>query len=155
MKAVRTLEERFWPKVDVRGADECWLWRANVTAGYGQIRRSSTVSIQAHRASYEIAHGPIPDGLCVLHSCDNPLCVNPGHLSLGTLADNNADCRKKGRHNCGRAAGEQHSRAKLTLEDVTEIRSSSALHREIALKFNISKSHVSNIRSGKLWNKSQ
>jgi hypothetical protein len=91
-------EERFWAFVPVRG-DGCWEWSGSVTEkGYGQFgdgRRPNNV--RAHRFSWELANGPIPDGRIVLHSCDNPPCVNPAHLRLGSDAENTADMIAKGR----------------------------------------------------------
>lgn len=92
---------RFWAKVDKRGSDECWPWTANRDGdGYGQLtvlegdRRTTE---KAQRVSWRLANGPIPDGMLVLHRCDNPPCVNPAHLFLGTHRDNVADCDAKGR----------------------------------------------------------
>ena len=89
------LTARFWPKVDKSGA--CWLWTAAARNGYGQLRVGARI-IQSHRVSWELHHGPIPEGLHVLHTCDNPSCVNPDHLWLGTHGENMADRDAKGRN---------------------------------------------------------
>jgi hypothetical protein len=93
------LEDRFWPKVNKRGPDECWEWNGCTKPfGYGFIsRRPSGNSELAHRVSWELANGPIPDGLYVLHRCDNPPCVNPNHLFLGDYGDNARDRAAKKR----------------------------------------------------------
>lgn len=93
--------ERFWAKVNVAGPHDCWEWTAGTDrAGYGRISlggRGDRRLVGAHRASWQIVNGPIPDGLFVLHSCDNPPCVNPQHLRVGTNADNMADMVVRGR----------------------------------------------------------
>ena len=95
--------ERFWNKVNRRGPDDCWEWTAASKSGkwrygiLGQPERGSAPEL-AHRVSWELHHGPIPDGMNVLHRCDNPPCVNPNHLFLGTLKDNTHDMLKKRRH---------------------------------------------------------
>jgi hypothetical protein len=100
--------------------------------------------VLAHRFSYELVHGLIPDGLHVLHRCDNPPCVNPTHLFLGTNADNVRDRDTKGRG----ARGTAHWNCRLTDEEVAEIRNASGLQWEIAERFGISHQAVSNIKRG-------
>jgi hypothetical protein len=78
-------------------ATACWAWRGYRWLGYGRVNVGKMPRL-AHRVAFELFHGPIPDGLCVCHRCDNPQCCNPGHLFLGTLTDNNRDMTEKGRH---------------------------------------------------------
>lgn len=89
-------EERFWAKVTKTAG--CWLWTGCVVRRYGQFGVSPGVSARAHRFSYELAYGPIPEGMFVCHKCDTPLCVNPTHLFLGTNSDNQLDAVQKGLH---------------------------------------------------------
>jgi len=89
-------EHRFWEKVDVRGEDECWEWQAACNSrGYGHLWLSGKPAY-AHRLSWRLEHGPIPDGMFICHHCDNPLCCNPQHLFIGTPADNAQDRDRKG-----------------------------------------------------------
>ncbi len=112
----KTLLERFWSKVEVHGSDECWEWTAYKDP-YGQIWAWGKQR-KTHRISWGLHYGAIPDGMCICHHCDNPGCVNPAHLFLGTKADNNADMCAKGRQ----VVGEKQHLAKLTQEQVLEIR---------------------------------
>ena len=95
-----SLEERFWNKVSVLGKDECWPWTGSVMGtGYGNIKVSLEAgNVYAHRLSYEIANGPIPEGLMVDHSCLNRICVNPAHLRLATVKQNNENMPGARRH---------------------------------------------------------
>jgi hypothetical protein len=92
-----SLSVRFWEKVRIASKDECWLWTASLNnKGYGKIGEGKKILL-AHRVSWELHFGPIPDRLCVLHKCDNPKCVNPDHLFLGTQKDNAQDMVRKNR----------------------------------------------------------
>ncbi len=107
---------RFWERV-VK-TETCWLWTGCVERnGYGRLQ-VNRVRWMPHRLSYFLAHGDIPDGLCVLHSCDNTLCVNPSHLRTGTAADNTADKVSKGRH----CQGETVGTSRFTETDIREMR---------------------------------
>jgi HNH endonuclease len=120
MNAWGDLEERFRSKVRVATSDECWEWTAaRDRDGYGEyfVDRPRT-SAAAHRYVFERVIGPIPLGLCVLHRCDVPACVNPKHLFLGTQGTNVRDCSRKGR----RAKGEKNSVAKLRQSEVEMLR---------------------------------
>ena len=104
-----TFEERFWRRV-VK-SDGCWLWTGHKDRlGYGKCRSRDDRSVLAHRQSWELEHGQVPYGLCVLHRCDNTSCVHPDHLWLGTVADNNADMVAKRRSRFG----ERNHNAKLS-----------------------------------------
>ncbi|MBG8552331.1 HNH endonuclease signature motif containing protein [Hymenobacter guriensis] len=98
----QSLEARFWSKVDKTPgfgpAGDCWIWTASlINSGYGRLGIGRHKKVLAHRLSYEMKNGPIPEGLLVLHSCDNRQCVNPSHLSLGTVSENTKDMLVKGR----------------------------------------------------------
>ncbi len=103
-------ESRFWPKVEKGGAGDCWEWTANKTPfGYGKIFGPDEMGrrrgLKAHRVSWNIHHGPIPLGRIVMHTCDNPGCVNPAHLRLGSYRDNNLDKAIKGRGTATQSPG--------------------------------------------------
>jgi hypothetical protein len=153
--------DRFWSKVNIiRDAESCWEWAASGNGeGYGQFA-VERVPIGAHRAAWYYINGPIPNGLCVLHKCDNKLCVRPSHLFLGTHQDNVDDMIAKGRQRPTpahkRTYGEDHHQSKLTWSKVDEIRrlqkegtKGSVIQREYFPSF--SKSCIYSVMSGRTW----
>jgi hypothetical protein len=157
IRSSRPIADRFWEKVAKAGPDECWLWTAcKKRRGYGAIGRGAgTGRAIAHRLSWELHNGPVPDGLCVCHNCpggDNPSCVNPAHLFLGTNADNSADMIAKGRSN----RGEKNPQAKANYGMVAELRrrwaAGGVTQRDLAAEFGLSRAMTCLILSGKRWN---
>lgn len=139
----------FWKKVDKSGG--CWIWTGAKTGrGYGVIR-ADYVTHLAHRYSYHLAFGEIPEGLHVCHHCDNPPCVNPEHLFLGTSKDNMQDAKMKGRT----TLGEKNGRSKLTEEDVLEIIRLKIVDGmksvDIAQSYGIGRTYVDIIVRGERW----
>lgn len=162
--AARTgdVAERLWAKVDK--TETCWLWiGCRNVSGYGHfsIRRRA---FPAHRIAYELTFGPIPDGLDVCHHCDNPPCVRPDHLFLGTRADNLNDMYRKGRRSAGerhsaalRAAlprGSQHHHHKLTDDQVRIIKAESVAgvtRAALAKRFGVDRSAIVKVARGLAW----
>jgi hypothetical protein len=159
-RAIRSWQDprfaiRFWRKV--AKSDECWIWTASVDgSGYGQINVGG-MNWRAHRMAWTLLRGLIPDGTCVLHNCpggDNPRCVNPDHLFLGSMRDNTQDMLHKGRDGHGQSPGQKNPNCKLTDEDIRNIRSmrsSGCTLRQIALQFGITEANVSIIALRKGW----
>lgn len=150
----RPILERFEEKYLAEPMSGCWLWEAGgVKKGYGTFHIGPR-SYHAHRVAWMLYRGPIvPDTLHVLHKCDNPACVNPDHLFLGTNADNMADMAKKGRRK-GRLMGSDNPNAKLSAEDVAQIRalrSSGTSVRSLMKQFGMSDSHIYYIINQKAW----
>lgn len=155
------LDERFRSRFFIEPNSGCWLWEGSVsTTGYGVIGRGGRggTNIFAHRLSWELHRGPIPEGVgphgtCVLHKCDTPMCVNPAHLFLGSQADNMADLVAKGRQAKNRRLpkGERHPNAKLTENDVSEIKSCRDSGVTMSKRFGVSPAHISRIRLGQSW----
>jgi hypothetical protein len=147
------LAERFWMKVDKSG--ECWLWTAYRSRdGYGMIGLERTGVERAHRVAWQLTNGPIPVGLQVLHRCDNPPCVNPAHLWLGTQPENIADMIAKGRARKNPLRGSAQPRSKLTEADVHVIRQLIAAgmgNTAIGRRYGVHRVTIHWIRIGKNW----
>lgn len=142
--------ERFWPKVDKSaGPDACWPYTGSITShGYGCTSAGNDKVVGAHKMAYLLAKGPVAAGLQVMHSCDNPPCCNPAHLSLGTASDNAADKAAKGRGLVGRKYWK-----KLTAEQVMEIRRLRGLEPSgtLAKRFDVDQPHIINIWNRRVW----
>jgi hypothetical protein len=157
----KSLAERFWPKV--QKSDGCWLWtgKGRQEFGYGVIgtdesglSRNASRVLAAHRAAWKLTHGPIPKGMSVCHQCDNPRCVRPDHLFLGTQRDNIQDAARKGRMHRPVMRGEKNRNSRLTTADVIAIRSEREKGRtqqSIADQFGITQAQVSAIVLRKQW----
>jgi hypothetical protein len=146
-----TTEEIFWLKVDKKSDDECWRWTgATLRGGYGNFHVNKK-TVQAHRFSYKLHIGKIPEGMHVLHHCDNPPCVNPKHLFLGNNLINSQDKVKKNRQ----TKGEDHPHHKLKLEDIPKIRNmySSGKYsmRALAKLFGICYSEMNAVINKRTW----
>ncbi|MET8278228.1 HNH endonuclease signature motif containing protein [Micromonospora sp. NPDC005174] len=143
---------RFWSKVHPVPSG-CWEWTAHCNnRGYGQFTVSKGVFYGAHAVSYAITHGPIPAGMSVCHHCDNPPCVRPDHLFLGTQSDNAYDMFAKGR--AERARGVDHYYARLTEDDVRAIRRPDkyrGLLKDLAAEYGVSDTHIRRIRARQIW----
>lgn len=148
-----TDEEKFWPRVQ-KGPD-CWHWIGSLSPlGYGVLVGRERRHRSAHRLSWEIHYGPIPDGLMVCHHCDNRGCVRPDHLFLGTARDNVQDMLAKGRNGRGWhpvRRGEAHQAARLSDAEIGAIRDAIARglpHRAIAREFGVSHTYVGKLARG-------
>jgi hypothetical protein len=142
-------EDRFWSKVEK--SDGCWEWQGCTVRGYGQFGIGRKM-IQAHRVSYEMAHGPIPRTMLVCHVCDNRACVRPDHLFLGSYKDNYEDARAKGRNTRGEMVGA----SKLTEAQVAEIKSLLEQgHTKTAIgeRFGVTRTAIYWIAVGRNWDR--
>lgn len=171
--ADRALPARFWKQVEKDVGEErhpglglCWEWRGRTNPrrfGYGVVSVYRTM-VAAHRVAWMVDRGPIPEGLWVLHRCDNPVCVRPDHLFLGTHHDNMADMRRKGRGPSRTAwclanptlvmRGERHPCAKLTVAKVIEIRrriASGETQQAVADSYGVKRESVREIIKGRNW----
>ncbi len=158
MRSLLTAKDvaRFWSYVEK--TDGCWIWRGSVCAlrgGYGQINIRGKV-LKTHRVAYALEIAEVPDGLFVCHHCDNPICVRPSHLFVGTCADNVNDAWKKGRLPLPKDApiGESHHSAKLSSADVIDAREAhkkGSRNNDLAKKYGVTPTAMSNLLRGKTW----
>lgn len=150
---MKTDEQRFWKYVENLAVETCWEWKGGKTSdNYGSFYFRKK-PMKAHRVSFVLHKGEVPKGMCVLHNCDNALCVNPSHLRLGTQLENIEDREKRGRG--GDHTGEKAGLAKLTWEKVKRIRelraNSNLTQKEIALRFGVERSAIGRLLNNKTW----
>ena len=148
-------KEEFLSNAAVLGIDDCWNWlRGKEGHGYGMAWYKGK-SVKANRVSWIVHNGNLPEwdgygkGICVLHKCDNPACVNPNHLFLGTQKENIKDRQAKGR--TARQLGEKHGMVKLKEKDIVLIRESKKSGAEMAKLFMVSQATISLIKTRKRW----
>lgn len=150
----KPIKQRFWSKVNIKGLFDCWEWMAyKDKKGYGRCNFFTDTLV--HRIAWILIYGKIPKGLFVCHHCDNPSCVNPAHLFLGTHKDNMNDRDKKGRqsHSMGKK-GSKHNFARFTEEQIIAIRvlyQAGIRQYEIAKMYNVDKDHICLIVHRKIW----
>ncbi len=147
---MNTLQQRFDSKWIPEPFSGCWLWTAAQSPlGYGRIGVGGRAGNgrPAHRVSWMLHRGEIPTGKEVCHRCDTPSCVNPGHLFLGSHNENMRDAVLKGRT----SRGADRPLAKLTENQVREIRSSTETQRALAIRYGICQQHISDVKSGRKW----
>jgi hypothetical protein len=144
------IQFRFLEKIAFDQASGCWLWAgARVPQGYCSIKRKDGVQLRAHRLAYELVSGTIPAGVFVCHRCDNPRCVRPSHLFLGSHLDNMADMVSKGR--AARMIGSRNGCAKLRSIDVEVIRQNTGRYQDLARRFSVSASTIGLIKRRERW----
>jgi hypothetical protein len=154
----RPIRERFWEKAAIQPSEDgCWLWLSNTDSdGYGLFLVRKGVTARAHRMAWELAHAEeIPVGLFVCHRCDNPACIRPDHLFLGTVQENRADCIAKGRHAHGaKHSARPNSNARVTADQVRCIRGrvgAGEPQKNLCAEFGMSPAAISMIVHGQRW----
>lgn len=149
---MRSIEDRFWEKVDK--TEKCWIFMGTRDRGfdYGRFRVGRKKE-RAHRVAWTLTFGAIPEGMWVLHHCDTPSCVRPDHLFLGDCSANQMDAYQKGRliPPLARARGEDAGASRLTEDQVREIRASCASQRKLGERYGVSQVAISKIKTRKTW----
>jgi hypothetical protein len=149
----KNIKDRLLSKIKIDKKTDCWIWQgAQKGRGYGAVHYNKKLR-RAHRVSFEVFVGEIKKGKILLHSCNNPLCINPKHLSPGTHQENTKQMIEEGRANPPK--GEKHYAAKLNKKDVAEIKSlieeTNLSNAKIAERFNVDRRSIWGIRLGKTW----
>lgn len=143
---------RFLKRVVKGKPKDCWKWTGSrVGSWHGQWRNGAGLNELTHRAAWRLMKGEIPEGLFVLHRCDNPVCVNPAHLFLGTQSDNLKDMWAKGRARPKSNLGEKHGMSKLTTEQVLTIRASRESAKVLARQFHVAPTTIYDVLKRKIW----
>lgn len=154
-KRKKSLIKRFWSKVNIKSDLECWEWiaKSKTEKGYGVINAGrNNGTFKAHRVSYCISKGLIPDGSLVLHSCDNPGCCNPNHLRIGTAKENTSDAIERKRiKNPPVKLGEDHHNTKFTSKELKEIIDDKRTYKEISNHFGVSIQTIYRVKNRKTW----
>lgn len=158
MAKLRITEERFWARRRVDQSTGCWVWTGRFhRQGYGFLCFNRKPGQLAHRVAWELTHGTLPQAIdgrrCVVcHSCDNPACINPQHLFVGTQKENMRDAFRKGRID---RSGTSNGRAKLTVDAVKCIRAAYArglvTQRQLAIKWTVSRAAIAKIVRAENW----
>jgi len=154
MKRLQQIEDRLEKYIDKSG--DCWLWtKGAFNYGYGRLSIGKSKQVRAHRFMFEMVYGEIPIGMNVLHKCDNPACVRPKHLYLGTQKDNVKDMLHRGRGGYKSFQGESHWASKLTMEKVKQIRDlwnkGGVYQKTLAEQFGVSQQVISKVVNYKTW----
>jgi len=154
----KSIFDRFMAKVELIPFHPCWEWTGfKSVRGYGQMATTGIKKEEVHRISYKLFKGEIPAGMCVCHKCDNPGCVNPDHLFLGTQKDNMRDMRKKGRGNkLPVHVGTANYQSKLSEKKVREIKNAlkdevPGMQRKLSLLYGVDRKAIYNIKHGITW----
>jgi uncharacterized protein (DUF433 family) len=138
---------RFWKFVNVKGPDDCWEWNGTIRGEYGAFGTTDGQIEMAHRVAWKLTNGPIPDGMDILHGCDNPPCCNPNHLHPGTTLENVTDMWNKGR------AKKPYSLSKSSVLGIVEMSKKGYKPAEVARQYGTTIMSVYRIMNGTSWSK--